>query len=94
MRQYTNIYETEQYTKNDEIITNIYEEKRMSDLAESLAGVLADAPERLVLSKQVSKAQEYRKVMIEKRTITTRFPNIPTSRCFMRTATPGVWLTI
>ena len=39
----------------------------MSDFAQSLAAILSDVPERLVLSKQVSKTQEYRKVIIEKK---------------------------
>ena len=39
----------------------------MSNIAQALASILADAPERLVLSKQVHKAQEYRKVVIEKK---------------------------
>lgn len=39
----------------------------MSNLAQSLAVILSDAPTRLVLSKQVSKAQEYRKVVIEQK---------------------------
>ena len=39
----------------------------MSDLTHSLADILADAPERLVLSKQAAKTQEYRKVIIEKK---------------------------
>ena len=39
----------------------------MSDFQKSLAGILADTPERLVLSKQVSRSQEYRKVVIEKK---------------------------
>lgn len=39
----------------------------MSNLAQSLAAILSDAPTRLVLSKQVSKTQEYRKVVIEKK---------------------------
>ncbi|MCI5828173.1 MAG: SAM-dependent methyltransferase [Lachnospiraceae bacterium] len=39
----------------------------MSDLTQSLAGILADAPDRLILSKQAAKTQEYRKVIIEKK---------------------------
>lgn len=39
----------------------------MSNLAQSLASILSDAPTRLVLSKQVSKTQEYRKVVIEQK---------------------------
>ncbi|MGN0343873.1 MAG: class I SAM-dependent methyltransferase [Lachnospiraceae bacterium] len=39
----------------------------MSELSQALATILADAPQRLILSKQVSKAQEYRKVVIEKK---------------------------
>lgn len=39
----------------------------MSNLAQSLAAILSDAPTRLVLSKQVSKTQEYRKVVIEQK---------------------------
>lgn len=39
----------------------------MADFLQSLASILADEPERLVLSKQVSKTQEYRKVIIEKK---------------------------
>lgn len=39
----------------------------MSNLAQSLAAILSDAPTRLILSKQVSKAQEYRKVVIEQK---------------------------
>ena len=39
----------------------------MPDLIQNLATILTDAPERLVLSKQVSKSQEYRKVIIEKK---------------------------
>lgn len=39
----------------------------MSELNQSLSAILTDAPERLVLSKQVSKSQEYRKVIIEKK---------------------------
>ena len=39
----------------------------MSDLTQSLAGILADAPDRLILSKQTAKTQEYRKVIIEKK---------------------------
>lgn len=39
----------------------------MPDLIQNLAAILADAPERLVLSKQTNKAQEYRKVIIEKK---------------------------
>ena len=41
--------------------------KDMSDFTQSLAAILADAPDRLVLSKQVTKTQEYRKVIIEKK---------------------------
>lgn len=39
----------------------------MSNLAQSLAAILADTPQRLVLSKQASKTQEYRKVVIEQK---------------------------
>lgn len=39
----------------------------MSELSQALATILADAPQRLILSKQVSKTQEYRKVVIEKK---------------------------
>ena len=39
----------------------------MSDFQQSLADILTDTPERLVLSKQVSRSQEYRKVVIEKK---------------------------
>lgn len=39
----------------------------MSNLAQSLAAILSDAPTRLVLSKQASKTQEYRKVVIEQK---------------------------
>lgn len=39
----------------------------MSELTQALATILADAPQRLILSKQLSKAQEYRKVVIEKK---------------------------
>ena len=39
----------------------------MSDLKQSLATILADEPARLVLSKQAAKTQEYRKVIIEKK---------------------------
>lgn len=39
----------------------------MSNLAQGLAAILSDAPTRLVLSKQVSKTQEYRKVVIEQK---------------------------
>lgn len=39
----------------------------MSNLAQSLASILSDAPTRLVLSKQASKTQEYRKVVIEQK---------------------------
>lgn len=39
----------------------------MSELNQSLASILSDAPERLVLSKQVNKSQEFRKVIIEKK---------------------------
>ena len=39
----------------------------MSELSQALATILADAPQRLILSKQVSKTQEYRKVIIEKK---------------------------
>ena len=36
----------------------------MSELSQALGTILADAPQRLVLSKQVAKKQEYRKVII------------------------------
>lgn len=39
----------------------------MSDLEKSLAAIVADAPERLILSKQTNKSQTYRKVIIEKK---------------------------
>lgn len=39
----------------------------MPDLIQALATILADAPTRLVLSKQASKTQDYRKVIIEKK---------------------------
>lgn len=39
----------------------------MPNLTQSLAAILADAPDRLILSKQVTKTQEYRKVIIEKK---------------------------
>ena len=39
----------------------------MSELSQALATILADAPQRLILSKQMSKTQEYRKVIIEKK---------------------------
>ena len=39
----------------------------MSNLTQSLAAILSDAPTRLVLSKQASKTQEYRKVVIEQK---------------------------
>ncbi len=38
----------------------------MSDLTQSLAAILDTAPQRLILSKQASKTQSYRKVTIEK----------------------------
>ena len=38
----------------------------MSDLIQSLAAILATAPQRLILSKQASKTQTYRKVTVEK----------------------------
>ena len=36
----------------------------MSDLTQSLASILADAPDRLILIKQAAKTQEYLKVII------------------------------
>ena len=39
----------------------------MSELSQALATILADTPQRLILSKQMSKTQEYRKVIIEKK---------------------------
>ena len=39
----------------------------MPDLIQALATILADAPTRLVLSKQASKTQDYRKVIIAKK---------------------------
>ena len=39
----------------------------MPDLIQALATILADAPTRLVLSKRASKTQDYRKVIIEKK---------------------------
>lgn len=40
----------------------------MSDLHESITTILADSPQRLTLSRQVKKTQEYRKIVIEKKT--------------------------
>lgn len=66
----------------------------MSDLTQSLAGILADAPDRLILSKQAAKTQEYRKVIIEKRTTATRLRDTQKNRYFTRTVMPVVWQTI
>ena len=38
----------------------------MADLTQSLAAILAAAPQRLILSKQANKTQTYRKVTVEK----------------------------
>lgn len=42
----------------------------MSDLQTTLATIISDAPQRLILSKQASKTQDYRKVVIESKAST------------------------
>ena len=66
----------------------------MSDFQQSLADILTDTPERLVLSKQVSRSQEYRKVVIEKRATAIRSQNIPKSRYSTRTVAQTAWHNI
>ena len=66
----------------------------MSELSQTLATIVADAPQRLILSKQVSKTQEYRQVVIEKRATVTRSQNIRKNRYFTRTVTQTAWQTI
>ena len=66
----------------------------MSDFQQSLADILTDTPERLVLSKQVSRSQEYRKVVIEKKSDCYQIANIPKSRCSTRTVAQTAWHNI
>ena len=66
----------------------------MSELSQALATILADAPQRLILSKQVSKTQEYRKVVIEKKSDCYQIAKYTENRCFTRTVTQTAWQTI
>ena len=59
----------------------------MSDFTQSLAAILADAPDRLILSKQVTKTQEYRKVIIEKKNGCYQIAKYTENRFSTKTAT-------
>lgn len=54
----------------------------MTEFTQALSAILADRPQKLVLSKQVSKTQTYRKAIIEKKSDCYQIANYTEKQVF------------